>query len=198
MSALNALRCGVAVLSLLAAAPHSIAAEADADPTSTATLSSAEIVVAYDTTTTGAISSSSRSAPSASVSASDVAQIRAAIAAFERGDVAGARALRGTLRDPGAVALLDWLGIRLASRQIGFAQIDAFYRGHRDWPMASWVRRRAEEALWLENVSPATVRGFFAANGRPERAEGKLALARALLASGNKEAAASISREAWR
>ena len=197
MSALNALRCGVAVLSLLAAAPNSIAGEADADPTSTATLSSAEIVVAYDTTTTGAISASSR-APSASVSAGDVAQIRAAITAFERGDVAGARALRGTMRDPGAVTLLDWLGIRLASRQIGFSQIDAFYRAHRDWPMASWVRRRAEEALWLENVAPATVRGFFAANGRPERAEGKLALARALLAAGNSEAAASISREAWR
>ncbi|MFJ5487085.1 hypothetical protein ACIKTA_05360, partial [Hansschlegelia beijingensis] len=60
---------------MLAAAPHSIAAEADADPTSTATLSSAEIVVAYDTTATGAISASSRAAPSASVSASDVAQI---------------------------------------------------------------------------------------------------------------------------
>ncbi|GLK67505.1 lytic transglycosylase domain-containing protein [Hansschlegelia plantiphila] len=198
MFAFNVLLRGVAVASLFAAAPEAMAAEVDADASSAQTLASAEIVVAYDTTVTGAISSSSRAAPSPSVSSGDVAQIRAAIAAFERGDVSGARALRSSMTDPGAATLLDWLSIRLASRTCGFAQIDAFYRAHRDWPLASMVRRRAEEALWLENVPAPTVRGFFAANGKPERAEGKLALARALLASGNREAAASLAKDAWR
>ncbi len=198
MFAFNVLLRGVAVASLFAAAPSAMAAEVDADASSAQTLASAEIVVAYDTTVTGAISSSSRAAPSPSISSGDVAQIRTAIAAFERGDVSGARALRSSLTDPGAATLLDWLAIRLASRTCGFAQIDAFYRAHRDWPLASMVRRRAEEALWLENVPAPTVRGFFAANGKPERAEGKLALARALLAGGNREAAASLAKDVWR
>ena len=170
----------------------------DADLSSAETMKTAEIVLAYDATTTGSISTTSRAAPSASVSANDVALVRAAISAFERGDTAGAMAVKAQLSDPGAVALIDWLGVRLASRQIGFSRIDAFYRAHRDWPMASWVRRRAEEALWIENVSPGTVRGFFAANGKPERQEGKLALARALMAGGDKSSAAQVARDAWR
>ena len=174
------------------------AAAGDSDAFSAETMKSAEIVLAYDATSTGSISTSSRVAPSASVSANDVALIRAAITAFERGDTSGAMAVKAQLADPGAVALVDWLGVRLASRQVGFTRIDAFYRVHRDWPMASWVRRRAEEALWLENVSPGTVRGFFAANGKPERPEGRLALARALLAGGDKAQAAVVARQAWR
>ncbi|RXF73861.1 lytic transglycosylase domain-containing protein [Hansschlegelia zhihuaiae] len=170
----------------------------DADKLSAETMKTAEIVLAYDATTTGTISTTSRVAPSESVSTSDVAQIKAAIAAFERGDTSGAFAVRSSLSDPGAVALLDWLGVRLASRQAGFSRLDAFYRAHRDWPMANWVRRRAEEALWLENVPAPTVRGFFAANGKPERPEGKLALARALLASGDRASAATVARDAWR
>ena len=103
------------------------------------------------------------------------------LGALERGDLSGAMSLRTTLRDPGSIALIDWLSIRLASRQVGFSRIEAFMRAHRDWPMRAMVRRRAEEALWLENVPPATVRSFFAANGQPQRGEGKIALARALL-----------------
>ncbi|MFC3693862.1 lytic transglycosylase domain-containing protein [Chenggangzhangella methanolivorans] len=174
------------------------AVEGDSDQLSADTMKSAGMVLAYDATATGSISTSSRAAPTASVSANDVALVRAAISAFERGDTSGAMAVKSQLADPGAMALVDWLGVRLASRQVGFSRIDAFYRAHRDWPMASWVRRRAEEALWLENVSPSTVRGFFAANGKPERPEGRLALARALLASGDKASAAAVAREAWR
>lgn len=174
------------------------AVEGDSDASSAETMKSAGMVLAYDTTSTGSISTSSRAAPTASVSANDVALVRAAISAFERGDTSGAMGIKAQLGDPGAAALIDWLGVRLASRQVGFTRIDAFYRAHRDWPMASWVRRRAEEALWLENVNPGTVRGFFAANGKPERPEGRLALARALLASGDKGSATAVAREAWR
>lgn len=219
MRSLSFLLRGVAVFGLVAAAQSSIAAEGaagpstdpaadqrpmipaverDADDLSAETMKAAGFVLAYDATSTGAISTTSRSAPSESASAGDVAQIRAAIAAFERGDTSGAIAIRSQVGDPGAATLIDWLAIRLASRQCGFDRIDAFYRAHRDWPMANWVRRRAEEALWLENVPAPTVRGFFAANGKPERPEGKLALARALLASGDRASAANVARDAWR
>ena len=173
--------------------------DGDADEASAKTLREIEVHLAYDDTSLAtAFPTTSRASSSPSASASDVAQIKAAIAAFERGETSAALDVRSSLSDPAAVALLDWLAVRLASRQAGFSRIDAFYRGHRDWPMANWVRRRAEEALWLENVEPATVRAFFAANGKPERPEGKLAFARALLASGDRASAAIYARDAWR
>jgi soluble lytic murein transglycosylase len=193
MSASRALLRGVAALSLTLAQAAAASAESSGLPGG-----SEEITIAYDTTTTGAISSSSRVAPSPSVAASDVAQIKAAIASLERGDLNGAMSVRSSLKDPGAVALLDWLSVRLASRNVGFAKIDAFMRQHRDWPMRDLARRRAEEALWLENVPAPTVRAFFATNGKPQRAEGKLALARALIEGGNREAGAALARDAWR
>lgn len=199
MRILSFLLRGVAAAALLSAAVPAFALDGDADETSRATLREIEVQLAYDSQAQAtAFPTTSRASSSPNASASDVAAIRTAIAAFERGDTSGAFAIRSQLSDPAAAALLDWLAVRLASRQAGFARIDAFYRGHRDWPMAHWVRRRAEEALWLENVEPATVRAFFAANGKPEREEGKLALARALLAGGDRAAAAVYARDAWR
>ncbi|MFD1701865.1 transglycosylase SLT domain-containing protein [Methylopila henanensis] len=194
MSAFRALLRGVAASSLLAAQ----AAYAE-DGGETVAAPEQSFVVAYDATNvTGAIAPASRVAPSPTVQSADVAQVKAAVAAFQRGDLGGAMAVRASLRDPGAVALVDWLSIRFASRQVGFDRINSFLRAHRDWPTMSMVRRRAEEALWLENVNGATVRAFFAQNGKPKRAEGKLALARALLDAGQKDAAATVAREAWR
>ncbi|WP_026362887.1 lytic transglycosylase domain-containing protein [Methylopila sp. M107] len=199
MRSLSFLLRGVAAAVLCAAsgAANALDSDAAADPYSAETMQQAEMVLAYDMTSTGAISTTSR-APNPAAASSDVVQIRGAIAAFQRGDTSGALAIRASVSDAGAVALIDWLAIRLASRQCGFSRIDAFYRAHPDWPMASMVRRRAEEALWLENVQPSTVRSFFAAHGKPERGEGKLALARALFATGDKAQGAAVARDAWR
>lgn len=188
---------GVAAFVLISV-QSAAALDGDVDAPSAQTMREAEIVLAYDATTTGAISTSSRASASPSVSASDVAQIKSAITALERGDLNGALAMRSSLTDPGAAVLLDWLSIRLASRNVGFSRIDAFYRAHPDWPLANLVRRRAEEAMWLENVPAPTVRAFFSANGKPERSEGKLALARALKAGGDNASAATVARDAWR
>lgn len=196
MSAFSSLLRGVAAVSLIAA--QGAAASAEDAGEDSAALSQQEIVVAYDPGVTGAISPSQRLAPTSSVQSGDVIAIKTAVAAFERGDLGGAMSLRATLRDPGAVALIDWLSIRFSSRQVGFSKINGFMRDHRDWPMMSMVRRRAEEALWLENVAAPTVRAFFASNGKPVRPEGKLALARALLAGGQRDAASAVAREAWR
>ncbi len=198
MFALRALLRGAAAVSLFAALP-ALAEVGSGDEAAASTGQiQGEFLVAYDPPTTGAIPSASRSAPTSSVQAGDVAAIKSAIAAFQKGDLGGAMSVRGSLRDPGAIALLDWLSIRFSSRQIGYPRIEAFLRAHRDWPQASMVRRRAEEALWLENVAAPTVRGFFAANGKPERPEGRLALARALVAAGQRDAGAALAREAWR
>ena len=58
------------------------------------------------------------------------------------------------------------------------------------------MRRRAEARLWQERSDAATVRGFT--GDQPASAKGRFALARVLLAEGDRDGAARLVREAWR
>src|SRR5262249_46591219 len=55
----------------------------------------------------------------------------------------------------------------------------------------------AEAALWNERLDPQTVRGYFDKN-QPLSAQGKFALARALLLEGDRAGAQNLVRQAWR
>ena len=59
------------------------------------------------------------------------------------------------------------------------------------------LRRRAEAALWKERLNSQIVRGYFDKD-QPLTAQGKFALARALLLDGERSEAQEIVREAWR
>lgn len=143
---------------------------------------------------TGALGSSERLAP---VPAEELAVLRSAIESLKKGSLSDALALRPQLKDPGSLALLDWLAIRLASRQVGLGRIEWFLRAHPNWPGIAAIRRRAEEALWNEDVDAAHVRAFFGSTP-PTTEEGKLAIARAMLAGGEAEKAAAWVRDVWR
>ncbi len=58
------------------------------------------------------------------------------------------------------------------------------------------MRRRAEGHLWYEKSDAATIHGFT--GDRPVSAKGRFALARVLLAEGDRDGAARLVREAWR
>jgi soluble lytic murein transglycosylase len=58
------------------------------------------------------------------------------------------------------------------------------------------LRRRAEACLWQERSDAATVHRFT--GDRPASAKGSFALARALLAEGDRDGATRLVREAWR
>lgn len=131
------------------------------------------------------------------VSSDELGALASAIGDLKRGDLNGALAQRANLRDPGSLALLDWLAIRFASRQIGFARLEWFVRSRPNWPAIKQVRQRAEEALWNENIEPIRVRTFFGST-RPVTEEGKLALARALIIGGESTAGAAWVRDAFR
>src|SRR5260370_13036627 len=60
----------------------------------------------------------------------------------------------------------------------------------------SLFRRRAEGRLWQERSDAATVRRFMA--DQPASAKGRFALARVMLAEGDRDGAARQVREAWR
>lgn len=137
------------------------------------------------------------SAMAAAPTSAEAAQVKAALQRLKAGDLTGATVIRDQLRNPAARALVEWLCIRYASRQVGFTRIAAFLRDYPFWPDDALVRRRAEEALYLENVPAATVRAFFAGTS-PQSALGRLAEARAALAAGNGAEAARLARAAWR
>lgn len=131
-------------------------------------------------------------APSASISA-DAPKIKDAIARLDKGQLTEAMAIRGTLKDRAAITLFDWLLIRAASRQVGFTMITGFLNDNPDWPARKLIRRRAEEALYLENLDAGTIRAFLGSEP-PESALGKLALARI---SAKKDAAVLV-KSVWR
>src|SRR5262249_21953548 len=73
----------------------------------------------------------------------------------------------------------------------------AFIAANPGWPSLAQFRRRAEVMLWVENAKPAQVLSFFK-DMPPQSGTGRLVLARALLAQGDKDGAAALMREAWR
>lgn len=152
----------------------------------------ARSVAADDPDITGSLYAGPQSA-----SSGQLAGLRAAITAYEKGDLSGGDANARTLSDPAARAAAEWIAIRTASRTVGFGRIMRFLAAYPNWPSAPTLRRRAEEALYNDDADAGTVRAFFASQ-RPLTDEGKAALARTLLASGDQRGAATLIRDAYR
>ncbi len=126
----------------------------------------------------------------------EAASVKQALDLLRNGDSPKAQALAGQMRDPAARALVQWAAIRLTPKDMGFERITAFLRERPNWPGQSLIRRRAERLLYDEKRDPAAVRAFFGRE-KPVSGEGKLALARARLAAGDKNAAHALVRDAW-
>ena len=82
-------------------------------------------------------------------------------------------------------------------RRRALARFAAFIASNPTWPSNALMRRRAEARLWQEKADNATVRAFFA-DKAPLTAKGRFALARVLLADGDRLAAAREVKAAWR
>jgi soluble lytic murein transglycosylase len=133
----------------------------------------------------------------ASIAPPDADVARSAIAAYRKGDMALGDAFAATAQTEVAHAALDWVAIRMDSRGGGFRRITAFLKVHPDWPSASWLRRRSEEALYADKEGFALLAAYFA-KAKPESAPGKLALARLYRNQGRLEDATALVREVWR
>jgi soluble lytic murein transglycosylase len=92
--------------------------------------------------------------------------------------------------------LIEWFILRHPDGEANFNRFAAFIADNPHWPSTSLFRRRAEGRLWQERSDAATVRRFIA--GQPTSAKGRFALARVLLAEGDRDGAARLVREAWR
>src|SRR5262245_55226222 len=139
-------------------------------------------------------------APSASyagpASPADVARVKTAVGLARQGKTSQATDEQQSISDPAARKLVEWAILRSDDNNANFPRYAAFIAANPGWPAIGALRRRAEAMLWVERVDPATVRAFFAKEP-PLTAKGRFALARALIAQGDRNGAQGYVREAW-
>jgi soluble lytic murein transglycosylase len=126
----------------------------------------------------------------------DLASIKKAIDLARKAKTADATTIQKAIVDPAAQKLLEWYILRHPDADAKFARYEAFIADNPNWPGMGLMRRRAEARLWQERSPASTVRSFT--RDQPTSAKGRLALARAFLAEGDRDRAARWAREAWR
>ena len=126
----------------------------------------------------------------------DLAAVKQAIDLVRGGKTGEATGIKKSIDYPVAQKLVEWLILRDPSGDAGFARYAAFIADNPSWPGIGLLRRRAEGRLWQERSDVATVRRFT--GGQPASAKGRFALARVLLAEGDRDGAERQVRQAWR
>ncbi len=127
----------------------------------------------------------------------DLAAVKQAIELAQKGRPEEATSVEGRIYDPVARKLVEWVILRSDDADLNFARYAAFISANPGWPGILFLRRRAEAALWPEPPDPRTVIAFFA-NEPAHTAKGRFALARALLAAGDRPGAQALVSAAWR
>jgi soluble lytic murein transglycosylase len=145
-------------------------------------------------------STRSSDAPPPSAEASplsvDLVAVRNAIDLARKAKTGEATAVQKTIGDPAARKLVEWFILRHPEADANFSRYAAFISDSSDWPSIGLMRKRAEGRLWQERSDAATIRNFV--GDRPTSAKGRFALARVLLAEGNRDGAGSLVRQSWR
>jgi soluble lytic murein transglycosylase len=127
----------------------------------------------------------------------DLNTVKQAIELVRRNRQGEATNLESTIADPLARKLVEWVILRSDEADLDFARYAAFINANPSWPSIVTLRRRAEAAAWQQQPEPRSVIAFFNGDG-PRTGKGRLALARALLAVGDRAGAQAAVREAWR
>jgi soluble lytic murein transglycosylase len=102
-----------------------------------------------------------------------------------------------SITDPVASKLAEWIILRSDDNGASVERYRAFLSANPSWPSQTFLRRRAEAALWDDHRDDATVLAWFE-NETPLSAKGRFSLARALIARGDRANAERHVRDAWR
>jgi soluble lytic murein transglycosylase len=102
-----------------------------------------------------------------------------------------------TISDPVARKLGEWLILRSDNNNVTVERYRAFVAANPSWPSQTFLRRRLEAALWDDKREDAAIWSWFE-NESPISAKGRLALAKAMIARGDRGNAERLVREAWR
>jgi soluble lytic murein transglycosylase len=135
-------------------------------------------------------------AATASTSQADTDALENVIELIRNHKPADATQAEASITDPVASKLAEWIILRSEDNGASVERYRAFLSANPSWPSQSFLRRRAEAALWDDHRDDATVLAWFA-NETPLSAKGRLSLARALLARGDRANAERHVRDAW-
>jgi soluble lytic murein transglycosylase len=105
--------------------------------------------------------------------------------------------VEATISDPVARKLAEWLILRSDNNNATVERYRAFLTANPSWPSQSFLRKRLEAALWDDRREDAVAWSWFE-NESPLTAKGRFALAKAMLARGDRANAERLVREAWR
>ena len=136
-------------------------------------------------------------ATSTKTSPAEIAAVKRVIELAGKGKDAEINTVMGTIDDPVARKLAEWVYLRSYNTNPSFARFASFIAQNPAWPHVPLFRRRAENALWDDRVGDETIRAFFKSH-EPTTAKGRLTLARVLLAAGDRAGAEKLARKAWR
>jgi soluble lytic murein transglycosylase len=123
--------------------------------------------------------------------------LKAALDAARSGDIRQATQLQAALADPLARRIVEWAKVDNAATSLTFTELDQARRDLAGWPHPQRRQAAAERALESASLSPTSTLDWFA-GAPPQTAEGAMALASALRATGRGEEAKTLIRSFWR
>ncbi len=129
------------------------------------------------------------------LSVDEAARIRDCIKAITARDIVKALDLRGTIKDPIGLKVVNWYRLRGGYGQIG--EYKAFLAENPAWPERGILNQRFEELLFSEGGSAASIKDHFK-NAEPKNGIGWAAIASADLALGETESAKTRAVKIWR
>lgn len=136
-------------------------------------------------------------APLAPLSVGENQILRQALAAARRKDVAEARSLMSAISDPIARKIVVWALMDTAGTSLGFFEADQARRDLAGWPRGAGRQQTAEALLATSGLSAEQTIAWFGGEA-PATAQGAMALARALNATGQQAEATALIRRVWR
>ncbi|WP_395647749.1 lytic transglycosylase domain-containing protein [Terricaulis sp.] len=146
----------------------------------------------------GPAEAQAQATPRQTVSEAERMRLREGLSAAENSDWAGLVSLRDSATDPLVRRMLQW---RLATAQnapLYFDDLQQALSELQGWPGRRIMRERAEQAISDSRLSPGERIAFLREEGGPATGDGRMALASALRASGQRDEAIELARRSWR
>jgi soluble lytic murein transglycosylase len=137
-----------------------------------------------------AITSSAQAAPKVSGLAVQAAKLAL------KGEFVEAGATAQRSGDAAAIKLVELLYLRDHPNDAGYRRIMDFLDAAPGWPLTESLLKRAERSLYVNGEPPDVIIGHFSKR-KPTTAQGALALARALAATGDGEGARAQVKAVW-
>ena len=130
------------------------------------------------------------------LTAAQFADFRAALDAALDDNFTAARKRLGSLSEPAASSLIEWLYVRSPKGSGDVDEIVAFMRRRPDWPDPEVLRARAETLLFARPASPGATLAYFASYPAIT-GSGIIAAAEAHIRNGDADKAKALIVNAW-